>query len=75
MNFFFFFFFLFFFFPLPFKVLQVSFGQLSPPCSKMTFSWKILSLQQALGSSGGTSLAEMRYCTLVLVMAPCFCRR
>lgn len=67
---------LFFFFFSSFKVLQVSFGQLLPPMPpKTTSSWEILCLQQALGSSGGTSLAEMRYCTLVLVMAPCFCRR
>lgn len=60
----------------PFKVLQVSFGQLLPPTPPTpTSSWEMLCLQQALGSSGGTSLAEMRYCTLVLVMAPCFCRR
>lgn len=57
-------------------MLQVSFGQLLPSMPpKTTSSWEILCLQQALGSSGGTSLAEMRYCTLVLVMAPCFCRR
>lgn len=64
------------FFFFSFKVLQVSFGQLLPAMPpKTSSSWAILCLQQALGSSGGTSLAEMRYCTLVLVMAPCFCRR
>lgn len=66
----------FLFFFSSFKVLQASFGQLLPTMPpKTTFSWEILFLQQALGSSGGTSLPEMRYCTLVLVMAPCFCRR
>lgn len=57
-------------------MLRVSFGQLLPAVPpKTSCSWAMLCLQQALGSSGGTSLPETRYCTLVLVMAPCFCRR
>lgn len=61
------------------KVIEASFAH---PCRPFPgeASWlrppfHAASPQHALESSGGASMGERRYCTLVFVMAPCFCRR